>query len=164
MATKIFKAPLDKLSIGISIGIAALFLLIILLQTGPSGGGSIAAPLISSLLFGGIYLMAYLYHPTAYEVSTDRLIICRPLSHVAIERSVIQSVNLLQASDMGAVIRTFGVGGLFGYFGKFASASIGKMTWYATRRDRYVWIKTHDGINIIVTPDDPEGFCSEFNI
>lgn len=164
MKTTIYKASLDKLSIGISFGGGALFLLIILLQAGPSGGESIAAPLISGVLFGGIYVVTYLYHPTAYEVSTDRLIIRRPVSRVIIERSDIQMVKLLQASEMGAVIRTFGVGGLFGYFGKFASNSIGKMTWYATRRDRYVWIKTKEGNNIIVTPDDPKGFCSEFNI
>ncbi len=158
-----FKASLDKLSIGISIGVGVLFVLIILLQVGASLQGNFIAAMVTGIFFSAIFLLSYLYHAREYTVSSSQLIINRPISNVVIERTAIQSVRIVSSSEMGAVIRTFGVGGLFGYFGKFASSSIGKMTWYATRRDHYVLIRLTSGENIIVTPDETQEFCSCFN-
>ncbi len=63
---------------------------------------------------------------------------------------------------MGWAIRIFGVGGLFGYFGKFANKEMGNMTWYATRRDKTVLVTTTGNKKIIVTPDEPEAFVANF--
>ena len=60
-------------------------------------------------------------------------------------------------NDMGLTIRTFGVGGLFGYFGKFFNSKIGRLTMYGTRRNNTVLIET-DNKKIILTPDDPIEF------
>lgn len=53
-------------------------------------------------------------------------------------------------------IRTFGNGGLFGYFGKFYNAAFGKMTWYATRRNNYLVLSTSENGKIVLTPDNLE--------
>ncbi len=58
-------------------------------------------------------------------------------------------------------IRTFGVGGLFGYYGEFVNWKLGNMTWYATRRDKTVLIETVDDKKLIVTPDEPEAFIKQ---
>jgi hypothetical protein len=55
---------------------------------------------------------------------------------------------------MRGTIRTFGVGGLFGYFGKFHTPNIGHITFYATQRVNKVLIVTKQGKKIILTPDD----------
>lgn len=73
------------------------------------------------------------------------------------------SAEVLEKDALYWSIRTFGVGGLFGYFGKFANAKLGNMTWYATRRDKTVLIKTAGNKKIILTPDDPNQFVADFN-
>ena len=60
-------------------------------------------------------------------------------------------------------IRVFGVGGLFGYFGLFRNSRYGTMIWYATRRDQFVVIERSNGKTIVLTPDDPNLFVSEWN-
>jgi hypothetical protein len=55
------------------------------------------------------------------------------------------------------------MGGLFGYYGNFVNFSLGRMTWYATRRDKPVLVKTTDNRKIIVTPDDPDTFVNELS-
>ena len=53
--------------------------------------------------------------------------------------------------------------GLFGYYGNFSNFSIGRRTWYATRRDKPVLVKTINNKKIIVTPNEPERFVSELS-
>lgn len=102
-------------------------------------------------------LICYLFHPSGYWVDDTTLIINRPLKNVVIPKSAIQKAELLTAADMKWSIRTFGVGGLFGYFGKFTNTKIGNMTWYATQRKNYVLIVT-GGSRLILTPDNAEAF------
>ena len=64
---------------------------------------------------------------------------------------------------MYGVIRTFGVGGLFGYYGQFYNSKIGSMTWYATRQNNTVLVRTIDNKNIVLTPDEPEKFVANFD-
>ncbi|RYY97680.1 MAG: hypothetical protein EOO11_10230 [Chitinophagaceae bacterium] len=47
------------------------------------------------------------------------------------------------------------MGGLFGYYGRFANRALGSMTWYATRRDGGLLIHLGGGKKILITPDDP---------
>jgi hypothetical protein len=70
----------------------------------------------------------------------------------------------LDKEKIGWAIRTFGVGGLFGYYGKFANTKLGSMTWYATRKDRAILVRTIDNKKIILTPDEPEKFVADFTV
>ena len=70
------------------------------------------------------------------------------------------NVELLDKERLNGSIRTFGVGGLFGYWGRFANSKIGVMTWYATRRDNAVLITKFNNKKIVLTPDEPELFVS----
>jgi hypothetical protein len=120
-------------------------------------------PSIISLLLAGIYLFIFLLKPVYYFVDSHQLVIHRLLNNVVIERSRISTVSLLDIKEIRGSVRTFGVGGLFGYFGRFYRYGIGSMTWYATRRNHLVLIVTHDGQKIIVTPDDTATFISELS-
>ena len=98
----------------------------------------------------------------SYKLTADELIIHRLFSDKRIERQQIMSVELIDKDNIGWAIRIFGSGGLFGYYGTFSSTKLGSMTWYATRRDRTILVKTNGLKKIILTPDDPELFVVDF--
>jgi len=66
----------------------------------------------------------------------------------------IKEIKVLEFHDLTGLVRTFGNGGLFGYYGKFYSRKQGKMTLYTTRRDNRIMIITKADKKIIISPDD----------
>jgi len=123
---------------------------------------------VIGLLFIPIFLLAiigivYFYRPLYYSVDSDNLIIHRQAGKITIKKSQIQSAGIIEEGSMGFVIRTFGVGGLFGYFGEFYSRPMGAMTWYVTRQDKFVLIITSLR-KIVVSPDDSERFIDALTI
>ena len=110
-----------------------------------------------------IYFGIFLYRPISYILTDDKLIIHRALFDIRIDRKEIVSVEQLDKDKLAWSIRTFGINGLFGYFGRFANAKMGSMTWYATRRNNAVLVRTTDNKKIILTPNEPEIFIASFN-
>ena len=160
-----FNTSLDKLAKGITIGVTVLFagIIIMALYSGVNDDEkTIPGFVIIGLLL--IYFSAYAFRPGNYTLATDKLIVHRPLTNVNINRSEIKSVEQIDKEKLEQTIRTFGVGGLFGYFGKFANKKLGSMTWYATRRNKAVLISTVDNKKIVLTPDNPEEFVANFNL
>ena len=151
--TKIVTAAVTVLYIGI-------FVNIFMNETDLSQGSTYVIGTILILSYG----ITYAFRPIDYQVTPDKLIIRRPLKSVKIQRSDIVKIEALESDRLRWSLRTFGVGGLFGYFGKFYNPKIGSMTWYATRRNNAVLIKTAKGKNIIVTPDEVGAFVREFGI
>ncbi|MFT3824066.1 MAG: PH domain-containing protein [Chitinophagaceae bacterium] len=160
----IFKASLDTVAKILTIGITVVFALCLLLQISiiKSGQGVGIAFGISMLLVV-VYIVCYLLHPTEYSITSTHLVIHRPIGKVMIAKTDIFSVAPVDPEQMKWTIRTFGVGGLFGYFGKFANSKIGSMTWYATRRDSMLMITTTDHKRIVITPDEPALFLQHIN-
>jgi hypothetical protein len=64
--------------------------------------------------------------------------------------------------EMWTTVRLFGVGGMFGYYGKFYSFALGNENWYATDMNRAVLLETDTG-KFVVTPDDPKAFLACFS-
>ena len=157
----IFKASLDKLTISLTVGITILFLVI--------GVGSIYleqdeksdVPIYVDAFLFLIYVMSYGLSPKSYEINEKSLIIKRPFKDVIIDRSQIISATPVESSALKWAIRTFGVGGLFGYFGKFWNKEFGDMTWYATQRSHTVLIITNNQQKIILTPNEEDVFIKE---
>jgi hypothetical protein len=108
----------------------------------------------SIILMGFIYIFCYSFRPTKYIVDNEKITIKRPLKDLIIDLRNIQQVLLVSKESMKWTIRTFGNGGLFGYYGKFRNRAYGNMTWYATKRDNYLLIETDEHKKIILTPDD----------
>jgi hypothetical protein len=154
-----FKASLDALARNLSIALAILFGSMIVVHIGLMKDTGTIASLFVIILLLIIFLSAFLFRPKGYVVTTDALIIQRAVSPVTIVRSNILSAEQLNDNSLAGSIRLFGVGGLFGYYGKFSNSKLGKMTWYATRRkSNIVLVKTTDQKKIIVTPDEPAAF------
>jgi hypothetical protein len=157
----IFKASLDKVTLSLTIGITILFLVI--------GIGSICleqdeksdVPIYVDAFLFLIYVVCYGLSPKSYEINEKSLIIKRPFKDVVIDRRQIASAAPIECSKLRWAIRTFGVGGLFGYFGKFWNKEFGDMTWYASQRSHTVLIITNDQQKIILTPDEEVDFIKE---
>ena len=154
-----YKASLDTLAKRITIGI---FILLIVIgqksvRTLLVAQGDTTTILIHTgtlLLFIVILLGSWLYAPQSYTVDSNDLTIRRPIGKVSIKLSDIKQVWTLADNETKGTIRTFGVGGLFGYFGKFHTPGIGHMTFYASQRKNKILIVTNSDKKIVITPDD----------
>ncbi len=158
-----YKTSLDKTAIAITIGVTILFAVIIGGQYSIIKDAGRAIPIYTTTACFLIYFIAFAFRPINYVVTKEEIIVSRPILNVHIKRSDIKSVELIERNKITGSIRTFGVGGLFGYYGNFANFSLGRMTWYATRKDKPVLIKTLDNKKIIFTPNEPDKFVSELN-
>jgi len=158
----IFKTTLDKTAKFLTIGITLLFFGIIivpkLLNKNENNESTIILIIILTLTYG----ISYALSPKSYEINEKNIIINRPFKNVIINRSQIKSILKLESGKLTYSVRTFGVGGLFGYFGMFWNKEYGNMTWYATRRDKSIMIITKENKKIILTPDEVEKFINEF--
>lgn len=159
----VYKTSLDNLAKGVTIAVTILFAFIIIGQFTIIKDSGKAVPSFITILVVLVYFIAFAFRPVSYKVTAENLIIHRPFSNVIINKNQIKSVELLDKEKLSWSIRTFGVGGLFGYYGKFANKQLGSMTWYATRRDRTVLVKTFNDKKIILTPDEPEKFVASFS-
>jgi hypothetical protein len=159
----IFRTSMDKLTKGITIGFTILFFATNLAVFSFNLEENL---LSSSLLLIGLtfmYSLVYIYRPIKYQLTDSFLIIHRNISDVRIERDRIKNIEQIHKDELRYAIRVFGVGGVFGYYGKFRTSKKGMMTWYATRRDRFVLVETVEGKKIILTPDEPEKMIIELN-
>lgn len=158
----LYKTSLDKHAITLTALITALFIFIIAMQfsiiTDEEGRDGAYYTSIACLL---IYFLSFAFRPLGYQITASEIIIIRPLTNAHIKRLDVQSAEVMNSNVLNGAIRTFGVGGLWGYYGNFYNFSLGRMIWYATRKDKIVLLKTTKE-NIIITPDDAEQFVADF--
>ena len=155
---------MGNLAKGTTIGVTILFAFIIALQYSIITDAGRAGPMFTTIALLLIYFIAFSFRPVNYKITNSQLIIHRLFLDVKIERNNIKTVELIDKNKIYGSIRTFGIAGLFGYFGNFANFGMGKMTWYATRRDRTVLICTNDDKKIILTPDEPAEFIAGLSL
>jgi len=159
----LFKTSLDKTAKVITVLFTLSFACIIAAQFLINDSNNSYRSLYVTIILLILYCLAFVFHPTAYKVTNDMLIIYRPIGNVRIKRTDIQKVAVIDEKEISNAIRTFGVGGVFGYYGSFANYHLGSMNWYATRKDKAVLITTNDNKKIVVTPNEPEPFVAAFN-
>ncbi len=154
-----YKASLDLKSKIITAVVSVLFIGITVyhLRLASMASGSFTDRVVlasSVVLVITVFLFCYLYRPVKYVVDDTKVIVKRPIKDLTIDRNDIQDAFIPKKDSMRWTIRTFGNGGLFGYFGKFRNRTYGGMTWYATRTSNYLMIVTKDNHKIVLTPDD----------
>jgi hypothetical protein len=153
-----YSASLDNFAKFITIGICVLFTILIYQRIGAIQKLhdttliiiQAASVLVMLLVIGGCYL----FSPQYYLLTDQDLFIRRFVGDVRISLNDIAYARILNPDEMKGVIRTFGVGGLFGYYGNYYKSSIGKMSFYASKRTNKILITTKEGKNIVITPDD----------
>ena len=158
-----YKTSLDNLAKVVTIVTTILFAAIIVGQFSLIKDEGKAVPIFTTILLSLIYFGTFSFRPISYELTENNLIIYRPLSDIKINRTESKSVEQLDKRKLSWAVRVFGVGGLFGYWGKFSNTKLGSMTWYATRRNNAVLVTTIYNKKIILTPNEPEKFVTEFN-
>ncbi|MCW5906238.1 MAG: hypothetical protein KIS94_00120 [Chitinophagales bacterium] len=154
----LFKASLDKLGYAITalvFGIVAFVTYRIVAETGSVQTGGVIA-IVALWLF---ILIVYLFRSVSYTINESSVIVHRVIKDIAIPKADIVEKKQIPSEDMTWTIRTFGVGGLFGYYGKFFNTKFGSMIWYATQRKNYVMLVTQ-GVKFVLTPNDPEKFLA----
>lgn len=155
----IYKASLDKLAkwttlvifiVLISISLKSITFLFI--NTISKEEEIIHLGLIS--LFFLILLFSWLFAPIHYLIESNTLIIHRKIGNVSIDLKSVLKIKLLTSNEIKGTIRTFGVGGLFGYYGKFYVPKIGSCTVYASQRNNMILIELDNQKKLIITPDE----------
>ena len=159
----IYETSLDNLAKVVTIVITILFAAIIVGQFSLINDNGKSVPIFTTILLSLIYFGTFSFRPISYKLTDSKLIVHRPLSDIKIDRTEIKSVEQLDKAKLSWAVRIFGVGGLFGYWGKFSNTKIGSMTWYATRRNNAVLVTTIYNKKIVLTPNEPEKFVNEFN-
>ena len=154
-----FKASIDTTAKIITTAIAILFfgLLGIGIVKHNEAWSIIGATSIPLLTLIGCWF----YHPISFILTASSLIIRRPIGNLTVDR---KNISTMAIPDKGYIsgLRTFGVGGVFGYFGKFYNPTIGHMTWYTTKRDNVILVTFNSGKKIVISPDDAAGFVIVF--
>ncbi len=161
----IYKASLDRTSKVVTVLISVLFFVIIAIQLSVYIEYRSWPSLATSVLLFAIYFLAYLFSPVNYRIERNKIVVHRPGSDITIPRNDVKRIELLAAQKLKGSIRTFGAGGLFGYFGQFMNSELGCMTWYATKhRKKVVLIELQNNKKIIITPDEPEQFIEQMQL
>ena len=119
---------------------------------------SIKAGLLGVLLCVAILLGTAVFSVQGYSVAGGDLLVHRLGWAKRFSLAQASRVAFEPNATVGSV-RTFGVGGLFGFYGRFRNAVLGSYTAYATDPSRTVVLEL-GGKTIVVTPDDPARFVA----
>lgn len=107
-----------------------------------------------------VSIIPYVLAPQKYLVTEKAVIIKRIGPDIVIPLADVCSVNRMPYGEVfRRAVRTMGNGGLFGIYGNFKSASMGKFRAYMTRRNKLVVIATNEK-PFVLTPDDAQGFVA----
>ena len=118
------------------------------------------APLVTLILLNVIMLPTVLacegLAPQRLEVGEDKLVILRRYKSITIYADEVFSVDPLPKNALSGAIRTFGVGGLFGYFGSYSKSNLGSFKLYATSLDNLFLIRLVNGKKIVISCAEPD--------
>ena len=144
-----FSCSYDSMAKTISVVVTVTLALVAILTRNPFVAG----------LGTALVLLTFAWSPRGYTVDGQTLLVHRLSGSVRIPLQEIRELRAGAADDFQGAVRLFGNGGLFGYYGLFQTATLGKSTWYVTNRDRAVVIVTSTK-TFVVSPDDVEGFLA----
>lgn len=108
------------------------------------------------LIGGGILVGAAIFMVRGYTLDNSTLIIHRLGWTTEYDLTNIQKVEVTPGA-MKKSLRTFGIGGLFGWIGRFSNSQLGSYRAYATNRNKCVVIRLEE-ITLVVTPEAPSEF------
>ncbi len=104
----------------------------------------------------GILIVAALFAVRGYSVLNGQLLVHRLGWATKFDLSTLSSVESSPGATLGSV-RALGIGGLFGFVGRYRNEVLGLYRAYATH-DLNTVVLDFGGDKVVVTPDDPEQF------
>jgi len=105
----------------------------------------------------GLYLLA----PTGYELTESYLVLIRRIGSRKIPLSTIREVKRVAKKEFFKGTVRWGVGGVFGFFGKIFSWEIGIYDAFFTNENNAVLVRS-DKI-FVISPEDPDMFVRKLN-
>ncbi|MBO5772164.1 MAG: hypothetical protein J6R09_05960 [Alistipes sp.] len=118
--------------------------------------GSIVSLVVFVLVMLVTMVVCEGYAPQRLEVGESKIVVVRRFGDVTIARNTIRSITRLQDGALSSAVRTFGVGGLFGFFGRFYARKLGAFDLYATRSENLYLLCLLDGRKIVVSCAEPQ--------
>jgi hypothetical protein len=149
MSGRAFSAPYDSTTKTVS-AVVCLFLIVV---------AFLVHVIFVALLFPLLILLAYAYSPRGYAITGDAIVIRRLIGNVRVPLAGVREVRAGTRDDFTGVLRLWGNGGLFGYYGLFRTAKLGRSHWYVTDRSKTVIVITATS-TMVLSPDDVPGFIA----
>jgi hypothetical protein len=106
---------------------------------------------LTSIFLFITYFVAWMLHPTSYEITNENLVIHRPIRAIKIS---LASIKNIERTEPGYSMRLFGSGGLFGYYGLFSSNKLGRHHRYTGDNKNLVLISTEKKKYLLSIHDD----------
>ncbi|MET6997458.1 PH domain-containing protein [Chitinophaga defluvii] len=123
-----------------------------------AGGGK--AAFVSLAILIPLIFVTWGLHPQFYEVTRAAIRIKRPFKSIYIPLDEVTLVKPLEKGETGVLLRSFGVGGLFGYFGLFTSSKLGGLELWCTNTTDLVLIQ-YGKKKVVISPEEPGRFVAE---
>ncbi|MBF8456209.1 hypothetical protein IV494_03350 [Kaistella sp. G5-32] len=111
--------------------------------------------IFSLVIMYGVVLISYAFVPKKILITDSQILIKNLYGTITIDLNEIYSISKVEKT--GFNLRTFGVGGLFGYFGYFN----GKDVWYVTNIHKKIKITLKSGKVYMLSPENPDDFSNE---
>ena len=148
-----FDAPQDRFVQATTVLTIIVFSVLFLIFA--SSNNSFGLALLLSI---GIPILAlcYLFAPSGYAISESEIRIQRKIGSVKVPLIDITSIEQDSLACPFWGVRTYGVSGLFGYFGRFYNTHLGHHSMYVTDRHNAIVIKAHK--TYLISPDNPRQF------
>lgn len=125
---------------------------------GRTGGSApIYAPLF---VLVPLLLAAWAFHPQCYWVTGRELRIKRPFGSICIPLEAITNIRGLEQEELGIIFKVFAVGGVFGYYGKYTSASLGAFDMWSTNTEELVLIE-YGQKKLVISPAERDKLIAE---
>ncbi len=124
--------------------------------TADNDAATLGSLIVLNVIFLPMMLACEGLAPQRLEIGEEQIVILRRYKSIVINRSEIKSIQALSKSDFSGVIRTCGVGGLFGYFGHYYSRKLGSFRLFATSFENLYLIKLWSGKSIVISCAEPE--------
>jgi hypothetical protein len=102
--------------------------------------------------------------PQRLEIYEKKLVILRRYKSVVIHADEVLSIDRLPKNALRGAVRTWGVGGFFGYFGHYYNGLIGAFKLYATSSDNLYQIRLANGKKIVISCSEPELLDKTFKL
>ncbi len=148
------KVSLDTIAKAITAMLFAIFLSIAcsLMKDGMADKMPMRVAIFISVLFLLTIVFSWGFHPTAYEVDDDALLIHRPFGALKINKNKIVNIESIDAAQLRFGMRLFASGGFFGYFGLYTSKAIGRYYRY-TGHSKNLLMIVIDKRKYVIGPD-----------
>jgi len=114
-------------------------------------------PPVTWLLLAAV-VCAAIFMVRGYSIVDDKLFVHRLGWSTTFDLAELKAAEFSPGATMGS-IRVFGVGGLFGFIGRFRNTMLGPYRAYATDSDHTVVLE-FERFKVVVTPDNPIDFVA----